>query len=483
MKKIKILFFLLIICNPVLAQKVQEKDSLVIAQAPALDSLVLKDTVKTELINLPSNLDYIPADETPELIADRLSCLQNTIELPYNNKVHGFIDYFTVRDREYIRMALRRKDLYFPLFEKKLKEYNLPDELKYLSIIESGLNPKAISSARAVGLWQFMSGTGKYFSLRNDWFSDDRMDPEKATDAACRYLSQLHSIFHDWHLALAAYNSGPGTVLKAIRRSGHKKTFWDIYSFLPRETRSYVPQFIAMIYSVNYADEHNIHEEGREQLLSHDTVSVNQFFHFDTFAKLTSTCVEDLQVLNPHLKKNAVPEDGKMRTIKVPKSAKEILMQNRKAILDSSAAGKKEWESVVKASSNNTYGRDRDVYYVQYGDALSTISQRFGVSVSNLKEWNDLNGNLIRTGQRLTIWTGPSLTNSTKSSASVVKPVTSILQQVQPTASDSKTYIVQPGDTLWDISKKLPGSSIEKIKSLNNLKGSKLQPGQRLIVG
>jgi membrane-bound lytic murein transglycosylase D len=456
------------------AQSAEEKDSIVVVQsAMVVDSLVLKDTVKTELVSLPSDLDYIPADETPELIADRLGCLQQTIELSYNSKVHAFIDYFTVRDRDYTKMVLRRRDLYFPLFEKKLKEYNLPDELKYLSIIESGLNPRAMSVARAVGLWQFMSGTGKYFGLHNDWFMDDRMDPEKATDAACRYLSQLYSIFHNWHLALAAYNSGPGTVRWAVRRSGYKKTFWEIYPFLPRETRSYVPQYIAIIYAVNYADEHNIHEDQREETIPYDTISLNRFLHLDTFAKLTGTCVEDLQMLNPHFKRNAVPEDGKLRAIKVPKSSKEILTQNRKIILDSAAAGKKELETLAKATGDFTYGRDRNIYYVRNGDVLGTIAQRFGVSVRNLREWNNLRGNLIRVGQRLIIWAN--------SSVKANQPAFNTSSVQYP--EDARTYIVLPGDTLRDISRKVPGISVERLKSLNNLKANKLQPGQKLIVG
>ncbi len=432
MRKFVILIFSALTFS-VHAQNAEEKDSIVIVQSPIpVDSLlVLKDTVKTELVSLPSDIEFVPADETSELIADRLGCLQKTIELSYNSKVHAFIDYFTVRDREYTKMVLRRKDLYFPLFEKKLKEYGLPDELKYLSIIESGLNPRVMSSARAVGLWQFMSGTGSYFGLRNNWFIDDRMDPEKATDAACRYLSQLYSIFHNWHLALAAYNSGPGTVRWAMRRSGYKKTFWEIYSYLPRETRSYVPQYIAIIYAMNYAPEHNIHEYQREDILAHDTLSVNQFLHLDTFAKLTGTCVEDLQSLNPHIKRNAIPEDGKVRTIKIPKSAKEILSQNRKIILDSAVVGRKELEALAKTTSDYTYGRDRNIYYVRNGDVLGTIAQRFGVSVRNLREWNNLRGNLIRVGQRLVIWAN--------SSVKVSQPTynTSSVQS----AEDSKTHM------------------------------------------
>lgn len=432
MKKFITLIFSAVIFS-IHAQNVDEKDSIVLAQAPVVaDSLILKDTVKMELVNFPSDLDFIPADETPELIADRLNCLQRTIELSYNSKVHAFVDYFTVRDRDYTKMILRRRDLYFPLFEKKLKQYNLPDELKYLSIIESGLNPRAMSAARAVGLWQFMSGTGKYFGLHSDWFSDDRMDPEKATDAACRYLSQLNSIFHNWHLALAAYNSGPGTVRWAIRRSGYKKTFWEIYPYLPRETRSYVPQFIAIIYAVNYAAEHNINEEKREELIPHDTVALNHFIQLEIFAKLTGTCVEDLQMLNPHFKRNAVPEDGKPKLIKVPRAAKENLARNRKTILDSASSGKKTWEALVKASGDYTFGREQNVYRVRSGDVLGTIAQRFGVSVRDLREWNNLRSNMIRVGQRLVIWVAPS-------------PKVAVSHPTSP-ASDARVSAAQPGD-------------------------------------
>lgn len=453
-------------------------DTLGMAQSPA-DSIASKveDTVQIELVATPSDFEFIPADATPELIADRLHCLERTIPLEYNSKVQAFINYFTVRDREYTRSMLRRKDLYFPLFERKLKEYNLPDELKYLSIIESALNPKATSGVHAVGLWQFMSGTGRYLGLQCGWSIDERMDPEKSTDAACRYLSQLYSIFHDWPMALAAYNSGPGTVLRAIRRSGHKRTFWEVYNHLPRETRSYVPQFIAMVYAINYANEHNIHEDARETIIPYDTLAVSNFFHFEIFSKLTNTCAEDLQALNPSMKRNAVPYDGETHVIKIPKASKEILMSNRKAILDSAATGKKEWEEQAKKMSDYTYGREQTVYYVRSGDALSLIAQRFGVSVTHLKEWNHLRSNNIRIGQRLTVWVLPRAKTST---ASRVAPRPSSPLVVDPAI---KTYIVQPGDTLWDISKKLPGITVEKIKDLNNLKGNQLKPGQKLIVG
>ncbi|MFM8740423.1 MAG: LysM peptidoglycan-binding domain-containing protein, partial [Cytophagales bacterium] len=461
----KILFSCIVVASGMgaCAQEIMFNDTLL-----AKDLVMPLDTVAN--FELPSDVEFIPADATPELVADRLSCLQKKIELTYNNRVHGFIDYFTIRDRKYTRMVQRRKDLYFPIFERKLKEYGLPDELKYLSIIESGLNPRATSRARAVGLWQFMSGTGHYLGLRSDWYIDERMDPEKATDAACRYLQMLYSMFNDWHLALAAYNSGPGTVRFAIRKSGYKKTFWEVFNHLPRETRSYVPQFIAIIYTMNYAPEHNLVEMAREQVPPHDTIQVRQFLNFKTFASLTGTCVEDLQLLNPHILRSAVPDNGQMHSLRVPLWSKAALSGNRTTILDSaSKIGKHELEALAKNSYGSTSGREVQIYRVQSGDVLGSIAARFGVRLNDLKKWNAIHGNPIRVGQRLNIWT--------------YKPG-ALASRLTPTMfipHNSKTYTVQPGDTLWDISKRIPGISVEKIKSLNNLKNSKLRPGQRLI--
>jgi membrane-bound lytic murein transglycosylase D len=467
MRKFVICWALIVASGGLFAQEIDVKDTL-----PENDLIKPFDTIGSNF-ELPTDVEFIPANATPELVSDRLSCLQKDIELTYNKRVHGFIDYFTIRDREYTRMVQRRKDLYFPIFERKLKEYGLPDELKYLSIIESGLNPRAISRARAVGLWQFMSGTGHYMGLRNDWYIDERMDPEKATDAACRYLSMLYSMFNNWQLALAAYNSGPGTVRYAIRKSGYKKTFWEVFNYLPRETRSYVPQFIAIIYAMNYAPEHNLVEMAREQVPPHDTIRVNQFLNFATFAKLTGTTVEDMQLLNPHVLRNALPDNGQTHSLKIPVWSKNTLQQNRFSILDSaSKIGKKELEQLAKTSSGSTYGREVQIYQVQSGDVLGSIAARFGVRVNDLKKWNALIGNTIRVGQRLNLWTyKPGTLAASRATPSIVFP------------SNSKTYTVQPGDTLWGISKKIPGGSVEKIKNMNNLKNNKLQPGQKLIIG
>jgi len=441
------------------------------------EELLYQDTLSIPAhAPLYSDYEYVPADETPELLADRLSCIEQTIPLTYNDKIHSFINYFTVVDREYTRMVLRRTDLYFPLIEKYLAKYNLPEELKYLAIVESGLNPRAVSRARAVGLWQFMPATGKYVGLSSNWYIDDRMDPEKSTEAACKYLTQLYSIFHDWELSLAAYNSGPGTVRKAIRRSGYKKNFWEIYPYLPRETRAYVPQFIAVIYAMNYAEEHNMIETAKEEIILSDTLAVNKFLHFETFAKLTGTCLEDLQKLNPSVQRNAIPENGRTHVIRIPQHAKSALDKNRVAILDSAShVGRTELESLAKTVTGSTYGREMIRYRVHSGDVLGIIAENHNVRVDDIRKWNNLNSNTIRVGQTLNIWIPQT---RAKTQTPKATPVVSLQSD-----SGKQLYIVQPGDTLWDISKKFEGLSIEKIKALNNLKTNKLQPGQKLILG
>jgi membrane-bound lytic murein transglycosylase D len=452
-------------------------DSVEVALAEE-EMLYKTDTADYVYYSLPAAMEYVPGDDHPALIEDRLRCLEKNMPLDYNDKIHAFINYFTVRDREYTKMVIRRKNLYFPMFEKSLAKYGMPDELKYLSIIESGLNPRAISRVRAVGLWQFMSATGRYYGLSNNRFVDERMDPEKATDAACRYLKDLYNMFHDWELALAAYNTGPGNVRKAIRRSGYKKTFWEIYPQLPRETRAYVPQFVAMIYTMNYLDEHNFYEEGEEMPIVADTLVVNKYLHFETFASLTGTCLEDLQKLNPSILHSAIPESGKSFVLRIPATAKEKLLENRYAILDSSSqVGKKQMELIAKSIPEE---QERIVYKVKRGDVLGSIAMRHKVSVSQLKKWNNIRGTNINVGQRLNIYGkgySPKTTNH----------VASAKTKKGPTAAkvvvDGQTYTVQPGDTLWTISKKFDGLTIDKIKSMNNLTDNKIKAGQKLIIG
>jgi membrane-bound lytic murein transglycosylase D len=432
-----------------------------------------EDTTLYTFYALPQEVEFVPGDDDPALIRERLTRIQRSIPFTYNTKVHAFINYFTVRDREYTKMVARRRSLYFPLLEKYLAKYNMPDELKYLSVIESGLNPKAISRARAVGLWQFMSPTGRHYGLHIDWYLDERMDPGKSTDAACRYMRDLYAMFNDWELVLAAYNAGPGNVKKAIRRSGYKKTFWEIYPYLPRETRSYLPQYVAVTYALNYMAEHNFLDAEHEVALPSDTLTVTQFLHFETFANLTGTCVEDLQRLNPSVLRNAIPDMTRSFILNIPQTITPTLTANRNMILDSaSKTGKKELEVLAKNTEGSTYGRDRIIYRVKSGDVLGSIALRYNVRVSDLKKWNNLSSNTIRVGQRLNIW---------------IKQPTQVATVTPPAIKplpvpDSKTYVVQPGDTLWDISRKYQGLTIDKIKELNNLSSANIQPGQKLII-
>ncbi|MEO1051257.1 MAG: LysM peptidoglycan-binding domain-containing protein [Bacteroidota bacterium] len=424
--------------------------------------------------------DFIVDDFTYDQVQDRLSCLQQSVPFNYNNRVHAFVNYFVVKNRDYTRLMLQRENVYFPIFEKYLKKYNLPDELKYLSIIESGLNPKAISRARAVGLWQFMSATGRHFKLHQDWYIDERMDPEKSTEAACRYMSQLYNMFGDWELVLAAYNSGPGNVRKAIRRSGYKKTFWEIYKYLPRETRSYVPQYVAIVYAMNYAEEHNIFIDDLDYPIESDTVLVNQYVHLETLSNLMNVCNDDLEKLNPGIKRKAVPSGVKKYPVNLPVDKVAYFRDNRTFLLDSAGkVGKEKLEKLAKNSPGNTYGKNRIVYRVRSGDVLGKIAMRYNVRVSDLKRWNNLRGNLIRVGQKLDIWLNPKAYKPSNRNNSTVAKATVPIPKDLPASS---IYTVQAGDTLWDISRMFKGLTIEKIKELNNLTSDNLKVGQVLKV-
>lgn len=420
-------------------------------------------------------------DTSYDLIEDRLGCIEHTIPLNFNERVKAFVDYFTIRNRPYTKGIIEKRNLFFPIFEELLAEYDLPDELKYLSIIESGLNPNAISRVGAGGLWQFMPATGKMYRLKQSWYIDERMDPYKSTEAACKYLKQLYNMFGDWELALAAYNTGPGNVRRAIRRSGYKRSFWEVYRYLPRETRSYVPQFVAMIYTLNYADEHNLisDELNIEYPIDVDTITVSNYFHMSTFVNQLNLCEEDLIKINPQIIRGAIPDGVKNYPLNIPSDLANDIKLNRNFLLDTaSKVGKKELEYLARNTPGSTYGRTKQIYRVRSGDVLGVIAQRYHVRVSDIRKWNRLKGNMIRVGQRLNIWTLPYYNAKTKSQYTVKNlPV----QVPSPTGS-SEYYMVRSGDSLWSISRKFENLSIDKLKSLNNLTSSSIKPGQKLRI-
>ena len=441
------------------------------AQIPGSDSLFVPTYT----------YECIP-DVTYDTMEQRLARIESQIPLHFNTKVKAFIDYFTIKNREYTRKVAGRSYYYFPLFEEILQKYNLPDELKYLAIVESGLAANARSRAAAVGLWQFMYSTGRAYDLHADWYIDERMDPYKATEAACRFLTSLYNQFGDWELALAAYNCGPGNVRKAIRRSGYKHSFWEIYRYLPRETRSYVPQFVAINYALNHLEEHNIYLEPDEILhpLPFDTIRVKHFVNLQSLARQLNVCDDEIQLLNPSIKHGALPDLKKHYTVRIPAYKFEYFTENKTAILDSAAKeGKKQIEYLARNSAGSTYGREKIIYRVRSGDVLGKIAGQYHVRVSDIKRWNNLRSNMIRVGQRLNIWLKPHFASNYSSppkSSTTSKPKTSIV--------DGKKYhIVRYGESLWSISRIYENMTIDKLKKMNQLTTNKIKPGQKLLVG
>jgi membrane-bound lytic murein transglycosylase D len=419
--------------------------------------------------------DYIP-DVPDSTIVERLAALNAEIPLRFTPEVKKYIQYYTITRRRYVKTWLNRAQKYFPIFEEHLRAHGLPEELKYLSIVESGLNPKAISSAAAVGLWQFIYYTGKKYDLQSNWYYDDRMDPDKATQAACNFLKYLYGYFGDWELALAGYNSGPGRVNRAIRYADDQRDFLAIYEYLPRETRAYVPKFVAVTYLFEYAEEHNLFPDAPEYLPDYDTIHISQYLHLPTFSESVGICMEDLEALNPQIKHGALPATARNYPLKIPSDIKENFLIKRDSILEVAGnVARTEIERMANNEVGAVAGRERVLYKVKSGDVLGLIAQRYGVRVSDIKRWNRLSGTMIRVGQTLKIWVKPNSKPSAPARPAVAQTTTA-------PRTGQLIHKVQPGDTLWDISRS-HNISIEEIKLMNNMSGDAINPGQTLILG
>lgn len=334
---------------------------------------------------------------------ERLSRIPAIIEMPYNDAVKKLIESYTTRLRSKVSYMLAAANLYMPIIEEALEAYDLPLELKYLPIIESALNPSALSRRRASGLWQFILSTGKRYGLENNSLVDERRDPIKSTWAAARYLSELYNIYKDWNLALAAYNCGPGNVNKAIRRANGATDYWEIYDFLPRETRGYVPAFIAANYIMNYYCEHGICPMKSELPLATDTVHVNKDIHMQQIAAVCDIEIEQLRSLNPQFKKDIIPGNSKSYALRLPNNKVSLFIEQQDSISAYKAnhyLGRRKTVSVKETSSNSskaTYHRIRP------GDTLGGIALKYGVSVSQLRRLNGIRGNNIRAGKSLRV--------------------------------------------------------------------------------
>ncbi len=426
-------------------------------------------------LNLDEKDEDVYASIDTETLKKRLEKLnQNTpFNIEYNESLESVINSYLKRRRGLIERMLTLSQFYFPLFEQELSNYDIPLELKYLAVIESALNPRAKSRVGATGLWQFMYPTGKMYDLDISSYVDERSDPIKSTEAACKYLAKLYGIFEDWDLALAAYNSGPGNVNKAIRRSGGYTNYWNIRNNLPRETAGYVPAFLATMYLFEYANEHGLQPKNAERpYFQTDTIRIKKNISFKQISELVNVSEEELEVLNPSYKLNLIPfVEGEDYVLRLPITAIGKFVSNEDAIY---AYAEKELKKEEKPLPQFVNTKDQIRYYVKSGDYLGKIAERHGVGVSQIKRWNNLRSNKLKIGQRLLIYG--------KTSTSVVKNTTKRTNTKRAIPAGSKIHTVTQGDSLWTISRKYPGISVDNLKQWNNLSGNNLKLGTKLVL-
>ena len=404
---------------------------------------------------------------------------ETTVPLTYNAHVKSFIDLYANRCRQQTSRMLGLSYVYFPMFEEYLSKYNLPLELKYLAVVESALNPTAGSSAGAKGLWQFIRSTGTEYGLKVNSLMDERFDPEKETEAACQCLKNLYSRYGDWFLVLAAYNSGPGTVNKAIIRAGGVKNYWAIWPYLPAETRGYVPAYIAVVYVMNYAPEHNLFPLN-PGLLMHgtDTVQVCDRVNFDQINECIGVPMSDLVFFNPQYTKRIVPgTKDNPYSLRMPTKYALRYTQLEDSIYTYANRTQKVQEVIeekVETVSSSF------VHVVKKGESLGSIARKYHVTVASLKKWNRLKRDTLHVGQRLTIYrSGGAVTvdNSTKSSSGSSSNTKSTKQK----SSTVKTHVVKKGETLSSVARKY-GCTVNDIKKWNGLKSNNIRVGQKLKI-
>jgi len=416
----------------------------------------------------------------------RLHRMPTEMELSFNSVVKSHIEMYANRRREQVSYMLALGDYYFPMFEQALDRQGMPLELKYLPVIESALNPVAVSRMGATGLWQFMLRTGKGYGLEVNSLVDERRDPYKATEAAVRYLKDLYAIYGDWNLVIAAYNCGPGNVNKAIARSGGKRDYWQIYYHLPRETRGYVPAFIAANYIMNHYADHKIcpaHSYNATTAL--DTVQVNNRIHLEQIAGVLDLSVSELRRLNPQFKKDVIPGDSKAYALVLPSEKMyafidkndEIMNYNRSRYLTHRASTDGFLDGTALTGSGNT----AHIYYrVKKGDNLSTIARRNRISLSQLKSWNGLRSNNIGVGKQLIVGkkavTPPLTENSEQLAQNITGSSAGGIETV------NQYYRVRKGDTLGKIAQR-NGVHVSQLQSWNGLRSTTIDIGDQLIVG
>lgn len=433
---------------------------------------------------------------------ERLRRLPRVIPMTYNNVVRDCIDLYAERKRGLVKYMLGMADFYFPIIEQALDEHGLPLELKYLAVVESALNPVALSRVGACGLWQFMLPTGKMYGLEINSLVDERRDPLKATHAACRYFEDMYRIYGDWNLVLASYNCGPGNVNKAIRRAGGKTDFWEIFPYLPKETRSYVPLFIAANYIMNYACDHNICPVQTNLPMATDTVMITNYLHLQQVAEVLHLDVEELRALNPQYKRDIIPGNTGACVLKLP-AAETYAFVDRTDTVYLHKAG----ELLANCLDMNPADgpspkatQERITHVVLHGENLYTIANRYGVTARDIKKWNRLSSTRVARGKRLVLYVdngGVAFSSAqpakeekpaTASQATAkTKPVASSLPknaqaQASVPSGKSRSYTVKSGDSLYSIAKRYPGVSTNDLLKANGLSSASIRPGQVLKI-
>ncbi len=488
---------------------------LVLRTGDNLDSLLnlwyVNQSLETATDDYMAEADTLMPDFSDSVYMQRLAEIPSVVNLTYNRIVKNYINVYSRQRREQVRIMLGLSEYYFPAFEEIFDLYGVPYEIKYLSVIESALNPRAVSRAGAVGAWQFMYSTGKHYGLTINSLVDERRDPIAATHAAARFLVDLYDIYHDWTLALAAYNCGPGNVNKAIRRSGGKRDFWDIYYFLPRETRGYVPAFIAATYTMNYYEEHLITRAPLSLPRVTDTIMVYEPVHLKQVAEVLDIPIAELRDINPQYRVDVVPGTAKQGyAIKIPQAEIAAFIDLQDSIFaykdsvffdpDKKVASPQRYTASYQVDlPEDKY--DKLSYSVKSGDNVGFIADWYDVRASDLRYWNNINRNLIRVGQKLVIYkpkgqsarykaldnmsfsekqafAGRAVSTGSTSSSSVSSQAAGPEEGVEYI-----TYRVREGDSLWLIAQKYPGVSETDISRLNNISNaSKIKPGQLLKI-
>ncbi|MBU0489960.1 MAG: transglycosylase SLT domain-containing protein [Bacteroidetes bacterium] len=450
-------------------------------------------TTDTAILNIYHFAPDSVPDYSDEVYASRISKLNATSPFPfeYNETVKKYIDFYAFKKRNYMSRMLGLAELYFPLFEETLDKYQIPLEIKYLAIVESALNPFAVSRAKAAGLWQFMYKTGKMYDMRIDSYIDERYDPYRETIAACEYMQDMYNMYGDWALVLASYNAGPGNVNKAIRRSGGKTNFWDIMAYLPKETQGYVPAYIAVSYVMNYSSEHNIYPLApRITYHSLDTLMIHQELKFDQIAAILDISEDELRFLNPSYKKNIIPYAGDPMRLVLPNELIGDFINNQDTIFNWSPVSDPVKDKllvkldIAKDVEELPNGNVKKTHIVKKGEYVSLIARNYGVSAESIKTWNNLKTNYLKVGQKLIVYLPESEVEKEKKDDPNANDVAESKTQETKSADTKKTIIhtIQKGDTLWDIANRYR-VSIDMIKKWNNITNVKgLKPGDRIKI-